>query len=1009
MPVRLDTEFIRLPLDFDAERLRAEVLEVPEDSWRPHPQGNPGNWALPLLAVDGDPLNDATRGAMAPTPHLRHLEYLQQVLASFETVIGRARLMRLDGNTEATLHVDTNYYWAERVRIHVPILTSESISFHCADRSLHMPAGQSWIFDTWRPHNVLNNTGDRRIHLVADTVGSAHFWDLVARGRRPFDPDGQGDHFDPRLVEHVPGLVPDLAVERHNFPRLMTPWEVEQHVEHLVLKGLDTQHPTAAALGEECRRFVHQWRSLWAETDDHDGPATHFEALRDGLARNLAQLAGRLRLDNGTDPVVVARQVLIEPAIGPRTERSRRDETAAETSRGPRRDDTTTAPSSQSAAPEPQAARQPMDGAARRRRGRRRPFERPIFIVAPPRSGTTLLFETLALSPSVWTIGDESHAAIESVEALHPSSRGWDSNRLGLQDAKPQVIAQLEANFLRGLRDRDGQSPEPGATGLRLLEKTPKNSLRVPFLHAAYPDARFVFVQRDPAESLSSMIAAWESRRFVTYPDLPEWAGPPWSLLLVPEWRKLAGAQLPEVVAEQWRMASEILLTDLEHLPQTQWAVVGYHQFLADPQAETERLCQFLDIEWDRQLDDKLPLSRYTLTPPAPDKWRQHADLLERVLPATADAARRGRAALTSPITLRPRLDDAAPAPTSPYRSVNTANMPDLLESLGTSILASTYQTGKLVAVRAMEGKLNTHFRPLESPMGIAYRKGRLAVGTRTQVLDYQNLPQLTERLSPPGRHDACFVPRSAAYTGDIRIHDVAWAGDELWVVATRFSCLATLDGEHSFVPRWRPSFISALAPEDRCHLNGLAVRDDRITHVTALGTTDTAGGWRADKAHGGVIIDVESNEIAVSGLSMPHSPRWHDGRLWVLESGEGSLAAVDLASGTVETVAQLPGFTRGLAFAGPLAFIGLSEVREANTFGGLPLTARLEDRQCGIWVVNVETGSTVGFIRFEDLVEEIFDVALLPGIRFPEVAEHGSDAVNNAFVIPPQPEPATH
>ena len=129
---------------------------------------------------------------------------------------------------------------------------------------------------------------------------------------------------------------------------------------------------------------------------------------------------------------------------------------------------------------------------------------------------------------------------------------------------------------------------------------------------------------------------------------------------------------------------------------------------------------------------------------------------------------------------------------------MNTANFPDILESIGSTLLASTYQTGKLVAVRALEGRLNTHFRPLESPMGIAYRDGRIAVGTRTQVLNYQNLPQLTERLTPPGRHDACFVPRSTSYTGDIRIHDVAYAGEELWVVATRFSCLATHDGEHS-------------------------------------------------------------------------------------------------------------------------------------------------------------------------------------------------------------------
>ena len=150
------------------------------------------------------------------------------------------------------------------------------------------------------------------------------------------------------------------------------------------------------------------------------------------------------------------------------------------------------------------------------------------------------------------------------------------------------------------------------------------------------------------------------------------------------------------------------------------------------------------------------------------------------------------------------------------------------------------------------------------------------------------------------------------------------------------------------------------------------------------------------------MLIDVDSSETVIRGLSMPHSPRWYRDRLWLLESGQGSLATVDLDTGTVETVAELPGFTRGLAFAGSLAFIGLSQVREATTFGGLPLTGRLEERQCGVWVVNIETGAIVAFLRFEDLVQEVFEVALLPGLRFPEIAEHGSDAVNLSYVLPP-------
>jgi uncharacterized protein (TIGR03032 family) len=257
----------------------------------------------------------------------------------------------------------------------------------------------------------------------------------------------------------------------------------------------------------------------------------------------------------------------------------------------------------------------------------------------------------------------------------------------------------------------------------------------------------------------------------------------------------------------------------------------------------------------------------------------------------------------------------------------------------------------------------------------------------------------MAERVG--AQHDAVFVPRTTHQTGDIRIHDVAWAGEELWAVNTRFSCLVTFDGVNSFVPRWTPPWVTALAAEDRCHLNGLAVVEDRVRYVTALGTTDTAGGWRPGKARGGVLVDVETDEVVASGLSMPHSPRWYRDRLWVLESGEGTLATVDVRTGEVSTVAELPGFTRGLAFAGRYAFVGLSQVREATTFGGLPLTGRLEDRQCGVWIVDIETGRVMGFVRFEDKVQEIFDVALLPGLSFPEILEPHAEELLTAYVVP--------
>ncbi len=265
-------------------------------------------------------------------------------------------------------------------------------------------------------------------------------------------------------------------------------------------------------------------------------------------------------------------------------------------------------------------------------------------------------------------------------------------------------------------------------------------------------------------------------------------------------------------------------------------------------------------------------------------------------------------------------------APARPLRSVHTADFPDLLAQLGASLLVTTYQAGKLVVVRADGPALNTHFRGFNRPMGLALAGDRLAIGVALEIWEYRNVPSVGRRLDPAGRHDACFMPRAASVTGDVQIHEMAWAGDDLWFVNTRFSCLCTRSTAHSFAPRWRPAFTSALAPEDRCHLNGLGLRDGRPRYVTALGRGDAPASWRAHKKDGGVLMDVPTNEIIVGGLSMPHSPRWHAGRLWVLESGTGRVAVVDAAAGRIEPVAQLPGFTarprllRPVRLRGPVA-----------------------------------------------------------------------------------------
>ena len=288
----------------------------------------------------------------------------------------------------------------------------------------------------------------------------------------------------------------------------------------------------------------------------------------------------------------------------------------------------------------------------------------------------------------------------------------------------------------------------------------------------------------------------------------------------------------------------------------------------------------------------------------------------------------------------------------SPFRYVFSEGFASLLEQLGVSLLLTTYQAGKLMAVRAKGGKVSTLLRNFERPMGLALAGEQIAVGTKNAIWFLRNAADIAPQLDPPNIHDACFVPRQSHITGDISSHEMGWGqtdqGDlsghttnpshELWIVNTRFSCLCTLHADYSFVPRWRPRFITELAAEDRCHLNGLAMVEGQPKYVTALGQTNERRGWKSGKADGGILIDVPSGEIIAQGFAMPHSPRWHAGKLWVLNSGEGEMQVVDRKTGQRDTVARLPGYTRGLALHGRYAFVGLSKIREKAEFGGLPI-----------------------------------------------------------------------
>ena len=344
------------------------------------------------------------------------------------------------------------------------------------------------------------------------------------------------------------------------------------------------------------------------------------------------------------------------------------------------------------------------------------------------------------------------------------------------------------------------------------------------------------------------------------------------------------------------------------------------------------------------------------------------------------------------------READALP----PLRSVHTESFPFLLAELQASIALTTYQAGKLVFLRPQDGRLNTHFRAFDSPMGLAANHQILSIGTPGHVYHYRNMPAVAQKREPIGYVDACYLPRDSHTTGDILVHEMAYGeNDELWVVNTRFSCLCTLDNINSFVPRWKPGFITGFSPNDRCHLNGLGMVDGKPKYVTALGETNTPTGWRANKKDGGILIDVPSGEIIARNLSMPHSPRWHNGKLWVLESGKGTLSIVDLKTCKHEAFATVPGFTRGLDFWGPLAFIGLSQVRETAVFSGIPITEKNIERNSGIWIINIETGQLVAFVKFEDALQEIFAVQILQGIVCPDLVNDEPEIIHSSYELP--------
>lgn len=592
--MRLSRPFFQLPVLFDVARLQAEVAVLPAEAWVAHPDKVAGNSAARLISAGGAE-TDSVHGQMLPTRWLEGMPYVQQVLAGFGVVWSRSRLMRLAPGANVPEHADINYHWHTRVRLHIPVFTQPAVRFHCDGEAVHMAAGEAWIFDNWRRHHVENKADQERIHLVADTTGTAAFWQFACG---PTPPRAQW-----RTVGWQPGARADLLTENDQRSPVMPAAEAQWLIDDLrselkIATDTPEARARAARFGKLLESFVLDWRQLCALHGVGGQEQDDFQRLVRAVHEAAKPLAdGLVMRTNDASALQVLEKRVLQHLVA-------------------------------------DAPRPAVRGA----------LDRPVFIIAAPRSGSTLLFETLAATPGFNSFGGEAHWLIEDHAALRPGAPGLDSNRLTAADATAELRAAIRQAALSRLEGPGGRPPAEGAP---LLEKTPKNALRVSFLKSVFPDARFIFLWRDPRENLGSIMDAWQAGGWVTYRALPGWDGP-WSLLLPSGWQALRGASPETVAAWQWRSANQTALEDLQQLPREDWTSVAYHDFLADPEKVTRRLCDFADVPFDGALQARtagqLPLSRHTHTAPAPDKWRRHEDAILSALPGLEACWQRLRA-----------------------------------------------------------------------------------------------------------------------------------------------------------------------------------------------------------------------------------------------------------------------------------------------------------------------------------------------------------------------------
>ncbi|WP_170132105.1 sulfotransferase [Arenicella xantha] len=611
----MDNRFYRLPIQVDSERLRGEVESIDACEWVDHPNGYVGNSALPLISVNGQDNHDVA-GAMAPCPRTVNMPYLMQVIASLGTLVGRSRLMRLGAGCNVPRHCDINLYWRKRMRIHIPIVTNSSVLFESAGQIQHLGEGEVWVLDTWHNHSVTNQ-GAERIHLVVDTIGSPKLWSMLEHHAwKPcvgeLTPPANFKAKSVRVETHVG--MPQLALERFNIEPVLHPSEVK---EILAAYVADMKHESSPndrespgqILADLSRNWQVTWVSFGAESQHH----IRYRLLVMHAIDKLTALKHQPHLDANQQSLVLLLGHLIKGLAEQKIIKS-----SVKKTRKP-----------------PEVSFEETTAVSRVDSSQ--PFD-PVFIVAAPRSGSSLLYETLGCHEQLAHYDAESHGVIESVPSLSVAHNG--SNQLYATQATSAVSQQLKQRFIDALNQR-GKSARSHQI---FLEKTPKNALRVAFLKAAFPTARFIYLFRRPQQNISSIIDGWRSGRFVTYQNLEGWQSDySWSFLLPEGWRYLPRNDLASIASYQYRAANQAIINDLVPLHRSEALTLSYEDFVQHPRKHMQQICHFLNLPWSSQFDKELQrptglkLSKNTLCVPDEDKWRANEEVMQGIMPTMQD------------------------------------------------------------------------------------------------------------------------------------------------------------------------------------------------------------------------------------------------------------------------------------------------------------------------------------------------------------------------------------